>query len=116
MSEDLCKSCNVLYPNNQCGVWLETKNGCESVNIVASKGQFYMAYNAPNHTKLEASKIALVFDKKGSLNLQYFTGEKSSDIKFIDVDKTLVYNLLLNVLKELEAKALALQPVKPIIK
>lgn len=107
--------CDVNYPNNHCGVWLSTGNKLESVNICGNLGQLYVAYNAPNHSELGACKIALSFTKNG-IELQYFGSDNKNDIKFIEVDNKLVYNLFFNLLKELEKKALETQPVKPILK
>lgn len=113
----------VQYPRNNCGFWLSKNGGTEAVNLSASEGTLYLGYNSPNTNELGAARIALSFLKgptldsnDGKIELQYFTGDKKGDIKWIDVDNTLVYNLFYNLLKELEAKALALQPVKPVVK
>jgi len=101
----------VQYPNNNCGVWLERKDQ-GTVFFEADKGKNLLAFS---NGKTKAYNIALSFNKFG-LELQYHGSDKNGDPKFISVDANLVYDLLFDILKELEIRALALQPKKPIVK
>jgi hypothetical protein len=87
------------------GTWLNTGNNEESVHAYSWHNGVVLAYNCPNHNRLQASRMALSI-KEGKCEFQFFTGDKVGDIKIVNVNADLVYNKIYGLLKDLEQKAL----------
>lgn len=104
-----------LPKSGSYGAWLVTK-GNESVHLYVNEFGSVIGYNSPNLDELGASAIALVF-KDNELELQFFKDNNDkATISHIKVDKTLAYNLLLDVLNTLREKAIKLETELPIVK
>ncbi len=99
-----------LFPDKYAtkGMWLNTGKKNESVHIYVNNNGVVLGYNSSDLDKIGASKIALVFEKDGNVSLQFFTENKMGGVKFVKVNKDMIYNKLFDLLKDLESKALKL--------